>query len=345
MSDPDDGPGTRRTVADVGEFPLIERLAARLPAPSPDVWVGIGDDVAAIALDGERLLLLTCDVQVDGTHFRRASCDPARLGRKAAAINLSDIAAAGGVPKHFLVSLVLPPDTELSFVERLYEGFGAEARRFGADVVGGNTSRGAMLAIDVTLAGESTRARLLRRDGARPGDRVCVTGRLGAASAGLHLTLHPGATLDGPLRGEALDAFETPTPRVHEARVLVEAGGVSAAIDVSDGLAADLGHVCDRSGVGVRLDGGAIPIHAAVEQLARAQGRSALDWALGAGEDYELLFTVSAARAGDLVREVEAGTGTPAAIIGEIVADPRSRTIVTAAGTSRAIGEAGWRHF
>ena len=337
-------PGRRHTVADVGEFALIERLAARLPQPSADVWVAIGDDVAAIALDGERLLLLTCDVQVEGTHFLRG-CDPTRLGRKAAAINLSDIAAAGGIPKHFLVSLVLPAETELEFVERLYEGFGAEARRFGADVVGGNTSRGAMLAIDVTLVGEVTRARLLRRDGARPGDRVVVTGRLGAAAAGLHLTIHRGVALAEPLRREALDAFETPVPRLEEARVLVEAGGVSAAIDVSDGLAADHGHVCDRSGVGVRLDAAAIPIHGAAEQLARIEGRSALDWVLGGGEDYELLFTAPASHADDLVRAVEARTRTPATIIGEIVAEPRSRTIVGASGASRTLGEAGWRHF
>jgi thiamine-monophosphate kinase len=328
----------------VGEFPLIERLTALLPQPSPDVWVGIGDDVAAIALDGERLLLLTCDVQVEGTHFLRGG-DPMRLGRKAAAINLSDIAAAGGVPKHFLISLVLPADTELEFVERLYEGFGAEARRFGADVVGGNTSRGATLAIDVTLVGESTRARLLRRDGARPGDRVIVTGRLGAAAAGLHLILNTGAVLPEPLRREALDALEIPTPRVAESRLLVESGGVTAAIDVSDGLAADLGHVCDRSAVGVRLDAGAIPIHGAAEHLARAEGRTALDWVLGSGEDYELLFMAPAGRAEELVREVEERTRTSATIIGEIVADPRSRTIVSAAGASRTLGEAGWRHF
>ena len=345
MSAEDGRAGRRGTVADIGEFQLIDRLAARLPATSGDVWVGIGDDVAAIALDGERLLLLTCDVQVEGTHFLRAACDPARLGRKAAAINLSDIAASGGVPKHFLVSLVLPPDTELEFVERLYDGFAAEARRFGADVVGGNTSRGATLAIDVTLVGESTRARLLRRDGARPGDRVAVTGRLGAAAAGLHLRLHPGAALDEPLRREALDAFETPAPRLPEARVLVEAGGVSAAIDVSDGLAADLGHLCDRSGVGVRLDADAIPIHGAAEHLAREKGCSALDWVVGAGEDYELLFTAPAERADELVAQIVERTGTPATIIGEIVADPSSRTIVSAAGASRAVGEAGWRHF
>jgi len=335
----------RRTVADVGEFGLIERLTSRLGPPRPDLFLGIGDDVAAIALDAQRLLLVTCDVQVAGTHFVTARCDPGRLGRKVAAINLSDIAAAGGIPTHFVSSLVLPPDTDLAFVEALYDGLGAEARRWGADVVGGNVSRGPILVVDVTLFGETTRGELLRRDGARPGDSLVVTGRLGAAAAGLHRTLHPELAVAPGVEREALAAFETPTPRLREARALVEIGGVSAAIDLSDGLLADLGHVCDRSGVGVSLRSRSIPIHRAAVALAPGASVDALDWALRGGEDYELLFTAPPGRTDDLVRGVIERTGTPATVIGEIVAPARGRTMELPDGERRPLESEGWRHF
>jgi thiamine-monophosphate kinase len=335
-----------RTVADVGEFGLIERLVSRLGPPRSDVWVGIGDDVAAIALDERRLLLVTCDVQVAGTHFVLEGCDPRRLGQKLAAINLSDIAAAGGEPTHFVVSLILPGDTELAFLETLYDGLDAEARRFGADVVGGNVSRGGSLAIDVTLLGEATPGGLLRRDGARPGDRVIVTGSLGGAAAGLALRRNPALPAPREIARHALDALETPTPRLRESRALVELGGASAAIDLSDGLLADLGHLCDRSGVGARLSLASIPIHRAALALAPLAGGDARDWALRGGEDYELLFTAAPERACDLARAVTDRTGTPATVIGEIVAEATSRTIVLPDGSSIPLDAGGgWRHF
>jgi thiamine-monophosphate kinase len=147
--------------------------------------------VAAIEIGPDRLLLLTCDVQVGGSHFLPDRCDPRRLGRKVAAINLSDIAAAGGQPRHFLCSLVLPADTDVGFLEALYDGLAEEASRWDADIVGGNVSRGTQLVIDLTLLGEVARDAMLCRSGAMPGEQVAVTGRLGAAAAGLWLSLHP----------------------------------------------------------------------------------------------------------------------------------------------------------
>ncbi len=307
---------TRRgeSVEVLGEFGLIDRLAARVPAKRADVVLGIGDDVAAIELARDRLLLVTCDVQVGGVHFLPQRCDPYRLGRKAAAINISDIAAAGGRPTHFVSSLVLPGETEVAFVERLYDGLADEAKRCGADLVGGNVSRGDSLVVDLTLLGVTTRENLLRRSGARVGDRVIVTGRLGAAAAGLELTRRPDLVVDAAARESAFDAFETPRPRLAESRALVEAGGVHAAIDISDGLAADLGHLCDASRVGVAIDPQAIPVAAAAREVARAAGRRVLDWALGGGEDYELILTAGADRAAELVAIVSAATGTLATI-------------------------------
>jgi len=337
------------TVDSVGEFPLIDRLAARLGSPRSDVIVGIGDDVAALRAAGGRLLLATCDVQVAGTHFLPERCDPHRLGRKAAAINLSDIASAGGTPTHFLSSLILPGDCRVAFLEALYDGLAEEARRFGADVIGGNVSRGEELALDLTLLGEVAEEELLRRDGARVGDLLLVTGSLGLAAAGLHLALdRGGATGEDPgtaSRQAALDAFETPVPRVAEARLLAAERCVTAMIDVSDGLAADLNHLCDASGVGVRVVAADLPLAEATRAVARGAGRDPLAWALGGGEDYELLFSVPAARAAGLAARVAGETGTAVSVIGELVEAGAGRRLVTADGASVPLAAEGWRHF
>lgn len=333
------------TVDEVGEFALIERLAARLGPPRHDVVVGIGDDVAVMRAAPERLLLATCDVQVAGTHFLPERCDPRRLGRKAAAINISDIAGAGGTPCHFLASLVLPAGCEVAFLEALYDGLAEEARRWGADVVGGNVSRGDTLSLDLTLLGEVPPAELMRRDGAQVGDVVMVSGSLGLAAAGLHLVRNRSVEPDEATRGKALDAFEVPTPRVREARVLAVEGGVSAMIDVSDGLSADLGHLCQASGVGVAIDAVRLPVSAATTAVAGLAGVDPLDWALGGGEDYELLFTAPADRADALVARVLAETGTRISAIGEVVPAEQGRMLTEIDGASVPLTGEGWRHF
>lgn len=333
------------TVGELGEFALIERLARLLPPLRSDVRVGIGDDVAVLALGPDRLLLATCDAQVAGTHFVAERCDARRLGRKAAAINLSDIAAAGGSPTHFLVSLVLPPETPVEFLDGLYIGLAEEAGRYGADVVGGNVSGGERLVIDLTLLGTARAGDLLRRDGARPGDRVLVTGRLGAARAGLALALDPRLLVADDVRRAAADAFETPTPRVAESAAIVRTGGASSAIDISDGLAADLGHICDASRVGVRLLASALPVAHAAEAVAPLVGASAAAWALGGGEDYELAFTAPPDRAVAIARAVVTLCGTAIADVGEIVEPDHGRSIRAADGAERPLTSEGWRHF
>ncbi len=334
-----------REVRHLGEFALIERLASRLPSPRPDVVVGIGDDVAVLELAADRLLLVTCDAQVAGTHFLPDRCDPHRLGRKAAAINLSDIAAVGGRPTHFLSSLVLPPAIEVAFLEALYDGLAEEAARFGADVVGGNVSRGESLVIDLTLLGEAAPAHLLRRSGARPGDRVLVTGHLGAAAAGLHVLVHPGVDASEETRRRARDAFELPVPRLAEVRAIVEAGGATAAIDVSDGLAADLGRVCDSSRVGVRVDAATVPVADCAREVAGTAGLDALAWALGGGEDYEIVFTAPSDRVESLIEAVKSSTGTPVAVIGAILPHEAGRILVLRDGREQPLPTEGFRHF
>jgi thiamine-monophosphate kinase len=335
-----------RTVADLGEFPLIERLAGRLTPSRADVVAGVGDDVAVIDPEDDRLLLATTDAQVAGVHFVPGRSAPSRLGRKAAAINLSDIAAAGGEPTHLLVSLVLPAATEVAFLEAFYDGLAHESSRWGVEVVGGNVSRGGTLVFDLTLLGRVAAGELLRRDGARVGDRVLVTGRLGAAAAGLHLIMMaPGLDVPGEIRHRASDAFEIPEPRVAEGRLLAAAGGVTAMLDVSDGLAADLTHLAEASGVGLRIDGAAVPVAEEAGLVAAAAGRDPLDWALGGGEDYELLFTAAPADAERLAVAVADRTGTAVTDLGEVVPRTEGRELNRPDGRIERLERRGWTHF
>ena len=335
-------------VHEVGEFGLIARLARRLGPLRPDVRVGVGDDVAVVEVAPGRMLLATCDVQVAGVHFLPDRVDPRRLGRRCAAVNLSDIAAMGGRPTHFLVSLALPPDTEVEFLEALYDGLVEEAARFGADVVGGNVSRSACLQVDLTLLGEAEASHIHRRSGARPGDRVLVTGSLGAAAAGLAVLRRPELGVPEPARRRVLDAYETPTPRLAESQALVQAGGATAMIDVSDGLVQDLGHLCEASGVGVRLYAARLPVDEATREVARAAGEDPLRWAMGGGEDYELLFTAPPERAARLAEAIEQATRTPVSVIGEVLPQAAGRRLVLPDGREVELAPAaagGWQHF
>lgn len=332
-------------VRDLGEFGLIDRIARSLPPPGPGIVVGIGDDVAVLR-SSDRYLLATCDIQVEGVHFLREKITPYQLGRKAVAINVSDIAAMGGVPRYLLVSLVLPKETEVEFVDGLYEGLREECGRWSAEIVGGNMahSPGGVI-VDLFLLGEVEPERLLRRSGARVGDRVLVTGTLGDSAAGLALLLRPEATAPDIHREFVLRRHLTPAPRLWEGRAIARSGLATAAIDVSDGLASDIGHICETSGVGVRLWADAIPVSDAARAIAAAVGADLLEWALFGGEDYELLFTAPADRAEDLAHWVREETGTPVSIIGEVVPADQGMTLVQADGSALPLRKGGWDHF
>ncbi|MCS7221111.1 MAG: thiamine-phosphate kinase [Anaerolineae bacterium] len=332
-------------VRDIGEFNLINRIARSLPAPRTGVIVGIGDDVAVLQ-NRDRYILATCDVQVEGVHFLREKILPYQLGRRAVAINVSDIAAMGGVPCYLLVSLMLPRETEVEFVDGLYEGMREECSRWGSEIVGGNMAHSPdRIIVDLFLLGEVEPERLLRRSGARVGDQVLVTGTLGDSAAGLALLLHPEATCPDLHREFALRRHLTPTPRLWEGRVISRSGLATAAIDVSDGLASDVGHICERSGVSVRLRADAIPISDAARAIAQALSADPLEWALFGGEDYELLFTAPADRAKDLARWVQQETGTPVSIIGEVVPADQGIALVHADGSAVPLWKGGWDHF
>ena len=261
------------TVRDLGEFPLIDRIK-RLLATEPTVGVvaGIGDDTAALKVAPRHLLLATCDVQVEGVHFLIDRTPPELIGHKTLAVNISDIAAMGGVPRYALVSLGLPPETPVEFVDGLYSGLRAEAEKFGVDVVGGNLAKAKEIFIDITLLGEIEADRVVYRGGARVGDRIIVTGWPGESAGGLALLLDPTLRVDGHVAERLLARHRQPTPRVEAGRAVGTTRAATAMIDVSDGLVGDLGHIREASGVGAVLWSDLLPISA---QLGRSAPRRA----------------------------------------------------------------------
>jgi len=325
----------RETIADLGEFGLIDRISRRLRHPDGDVVAGIGDDTAVLDTGGPRLLLATVDMQVEGRHFIRGRTPPELLGRRVGAVNLSDIAAMGGTPRWALVSLALPSSLPVGWVDAFYEGLDGILGEFGAFVVGGNLSGGTRITADLTLLGEVDRDRLLTRSGAQPGDLICVTGTLGRSAAG-RAALDAGLT--GPDVEEAIRTHLAPTPRVREGQALAATGRVTAAIDLSDGLAGDLAHICDASHRGAVVHASRLPLAEDTDAIAQQLGLDATTLALTGGEDFELLFTVPP----DALDEVRAAVaGMSVMVIGEIRPAEDGRRLIGADGG--IVG--GWDHF
>jgi len=317
-------------IGELGERALVRHIRSRVPQGA-GVTVGLGDDAAAIETAG--LTLVTTDTLVEGRHFRRDWAPGRLVGRKALSVNLSDIAAMAGVPRYATVSLHLPPDLQLSFVDGIYDGLLERAAETGVSLVGGNVtaSEGPVL-IDITLLG--TGDHLLRRGGAQPGDLAVVTGYLGAAAEGLRL-LEQGARLNeegeveatgvwtassAPAVAHCLMAQLDPAPPLAFARALSEHHElVHAAMDISDGLSSDLPELCRESGMLCVVDPASIPVDPRAAALERARGGDAFPLALHGGEDYQLLLAISPDHL-DGVNDFAIVWDMPLAVIGEFAA-------------------------
>ena len=326
---------------DLGEFGLIERLVARLGTPGESVVLGPGDDAAAVGFGGTALA--TADLLLEGGHFDLAFSSAGDVGWKALAVNVSDIAAMGGVPRYALVSLGAPASTPVATLEALYDGLGECARAFGVSVVGGDTVSSDRLIVSVAVLGEAGPSGVVTRGGARPGDVVCVTGSVGGAAAGLWL-LRAAHEDDRSValieRFPALAAaHRRPTPRVREG-LAAAAAGATAMIDVSDGLAADIGHICEASGLGVEIREASVPVAGGVNDVAVWAGTDPKRLALGGGDDYELAIAIPAVQVPALA---EALAPTPVTPVGEFVGD--GRVLIERDGVRSPLAGLGWDHF
>jgi thiamine-monophosphate kinase len=293
------------TVGELGEHALVEAVTSRLDG-GPALLLGPGDDAAVVAAPDGRVVATT-DVLVEGRHFRRQWSSAADVGTRAAAANLADVAAMGGVPTALLVGLAVPVDRDSDWVLELADGIGAEAARAGAVVAGGDVVRGEVLTVSVTALGSLEGRDPVTRSGARPGDLVAVAGRLGWAAAGF-------AVLSRGFRSPRalVDAHRRPAPPYDEGPRAAQMGA-TAMVDVSDGLVADLGHVARASGVAVSLSSDAFHVPQEFQDTARALSADPLHWLLGGGDDHALAATfppdVDLPMAWSVVGRVEDGEG------------------------------------
>jgi thiamine-monophosphate kinase len=313
------------------EFELIARHFTR---PAAGAVLGVGDDAALLAPSPGRHLVVSTDMLLADRHFF-ADTDPGGLGHKTLAVNLSDLAAMGARPRWATLALALPAADE-AWLDAFSRGFFALAERFRVDLVGGDTTRGP-LALSVTLLGEVAPADALRRDAARPGDDIWVSGELGGAALGL-AGLRGELTLTATDSVDCLARLHRPEPRVDLGLALT--GLAHAAIDLSDGLLADLGHILARSGVGARVELARLPAHPALAGVETALARHCL---LAGGDDYELCFTAPPG-CRPAILDAGAATGVAVTRIGRIEAGS-GLSLLAADGGAIAIEERGYDHF
>ena len=319
----------------MSEFELIARHFASLTAARADVVLSIGDDCALVLPPSGQEVALTSDTLVSGVHFL-ADCDPHDLGWKALAVNLSDLAAMAAKPTWFLLALTLPRADE-AWLRAFSAGLGALSKEAGVQLVGGDTTRGP-LAISITACGLLPVGQGVRRSGARPGDRLFVTGSPGEAAAGLALLRSRSRRRRDDADGvHLLQRLQRPTPRIEEGLAL--RGLATACIDLSDGLAADLGHLCTASSVGARLDGAALQGSAALRNVT---GLAARDHLLFGGDDYELCFSVPPSHCAALQR-LAAGWSCGVTEIGVVEAETGLR--LERDGVVERLPPRGYDHF
>jgi thiamine-monophosphate kinase len=331
---------TGKVLREIGELGLIKRIRKWTAASDPSVIQSIGDDVAVIET-ADKALLVTTDILIEGVHFNRSWIDPYRLGKKALAVNLSDIAAMGGTPKYFLISLGLPKGLSLSFISSFYRGLKEEARRFCVDLLGGDTSLSQKIVINICLLGEERKKDLLFRRGARVGDDLFVSGTLGDAALGLKIFQKKG------FMGGPKGLFErqlSPRPRIQLGQAIAKRRCATAMIDVSDGLLIDTTHLLEESGVGARIWEERIPLSRLYRKWIHFYSKGLYQMALCGGEDYELLFTAppeTRKKISSLVRSL----GTSITRIGEILPQKEGLQIIREDGGKYSPTRLGFEHF
>lgn len=326
----------------LGEFGLIEKIARSAGAGHPDVIKGIGDDAAVVRSSKTQCQLLTTDTLIEGIHFEPSHTTPFLLGKKCIAVNLSDIAAMGGTPVCFVVSLSTPPQTPYEFIHKLYQGMIQRARAFGVSLAGGDTTASKdRMVITITLLGTARTDRVIYRHGARAGDAIYVTGFLGDAALGLSLIKRRKAlSRIQPLVKKHLD----PMPRVAEGNRISRTRLASSMIDISDGLLADLRHILEQSQAGARIWLNRLPLSPQYRQHWQEAADDRYAPALCGGEDYELLFTVPPDKQ-KRVATLERACGIPVTCIGEITGKKYELKVLDEQNREVAYGKEGFTHF
>lgn len=332
---------------DIGEDALLDRIVKRnsIPQSATGLLVGVGDDCAVLAEDGEgRLTLVTTDMLTEHVDFRLDLITPFQLGWKSVAANISDIAAMGGEPSFTLASLGFRPDTEVAFVDDFYRGMLECVDCFDGVIAGGDmNSLPGDYVISITQMGKVEARHLALRSGAKAGDHIIATGYLGDSRCGLELLLAKGLSESNRISESLVQAHLVPRPRVPEARAAVTTGKVHAMMDISDGLGADLPKLCKASHLGAVVYADKLPVSAELEKASLLLGKDPIDLSSSGGEDFELLITTRPEDSAAVIEAIESQTGTMASRIGEICCEPGIHLILP--DNSRTNLSPGWQHF
>jgi thiamine-monophosphate kinase len=317
-----------------GEVALIEKLAETLHQKHQELVVGIGDDAAVLTVAGDKqnYLLVTTDTLVANDHFNTEWSTAEQIGHKSVECNVSDIAAMGGIPSFMFISLVLTPATTVKWIKQLYQGIRAACNKYKIIVAGGDTTHGNVETINITLLGKVSKKNLCLRSQAKVGDLLAVTGQLGASAAGLYY-LRNNIALTPHLREKHLN----PKCRLAEAQKI--APFVHAMIDISDGLASEVNHICRQSNTGATILTKNIPLHAEVKKAGEKLGIDPIHFALNGGEDFELLFTIKKSNLKKLDQ-----SGITYFIIGRITEKKQGTVLVAESGETIPL-KGGYDHF
>jgi thiamine-monophosphate kinase len=323
----------------VTEDELVARIRERVRDAGPDrLTLGIGDDAAAWQPSRSNRSVITTDALVEGVHFTRATMSAHDAGWRALASNLSDVAAMGARPVLATVALGFPPGTDPAWLLGAYDGIAALARRARCAIAGGDLTRAPAVVFAITVVGEVRASNLKTRAGGRPGDVVAVTGPLGASRAGLEVASGAAGAAAADGAGDALAAYRTPVPRLREGRWLGASRSVRALMDVSDGLTTDLARLAAASGTGAEIT--MVPVHEAARTVATACGGDAEAWALGGGEDFELLVAVEKRAFPHLAGRFRAHFGRPLLAVGRLTEETGVR-----GADGAPVAPSGWDHL
>ena len=329
---------------DLGEFGFIRSIQDACHFPSSKLIKGIGDDCAVIGPYGDRVFLITTDLLLEDVHFILNKIPPEHLGEKAVNVNLSDIAAMGGTPRHLFVSLAIPKQMSAKTMLAIYDGIKTACRRHNVNILGGDTSASPdRLMINVTVVGESHEKEVLYRSGAQPGDSIYITGTIGDSAAGLKLIMEE-ASAPEPLAAALIEAHNRPSPFLKTGRTVARSRLASAMIDLSDGLASDLWHICESSHVGARLIQSALPLSDELRKMAEINTLDPYILALSGGEDYRLLITVPKENTDPFQRMIVKSDKCPISCVGEITGD-NGIEIILPNGTKTLLDVTGFDHF
>ncbi len=330
--------------SEIGEFGFIESIKKECITSLKGVIKGIGDDCAVFGPYSGRVLLFTTDMLVEDIHFLKDKITSYQLGWKAIAINLSDIAAMGGRPLFILISLAIPVEMNVEIIQDLYKGMKDICEHCKVDILGGDTVASPdKLIINISLIGDAKENEVLYRSGARPGDKIYLTGNVGDSSAGLKI-LKNEISPPNSISSYFIKIHNEPKPLLETGRIISNSRLASAMIDLSDGLLSDLGHICKESGVGALLLKSELPISSELKFLASYADFNPLDLALSGGEDYLLLLTVPEEKSQDIEMLFKEKRTSPLYLIGEIKEEKGIR-IVNDDGSVEEIGPKGFNHF